>query len=197
MLNKVVMQLRSLVQCRELACELGTGVEARYAKWLERHERELHGHPRGDDLSPFWSRLSVMSLKFAMLLQTAHDESPVITIETMESALTLTDFLKRALVHLFADEFAFTKEQQDRQKVLRKVTATSDGVSFRDILRATNVPKFELLRILDTLEAEERIRRERKGRTEMVFPVVETSVSSATVSRTTTDAVEPTFMRLN
>src|SRR5688572_15563359 len=59
--NDIVRRLQALTHLRPQACDLGQGVQARYTAWLERHERELHGHPRCDDLSPFWSRLSIMT----------------------------------------------------------------------------------------------------------------------------------------
>ncbi len=186
-LRAVVGDLRMLATKPSRPCSLGLGVEARYAKWLEKHERELHGHPRCDDLSPFWSRLSVMALKFAMLLQLSHDGSPVIQVNTLESALALTDFLKRTLGHLFQDEFAFTKDQQDRQRVLRKITNTP-GVLYRDLMRACSLSKAEMDRVLATLGAEERIVRDGKA-----FYL---STESALVSATGTDAIHPTFSRL-
>lgn len=186
-LRSVVADLRLLAHMPPRPCALGHGVESRYAKWLEKHERELHSHPRGDDLSPFWSRLSVMTLKFAMLLQLSHDSSPVITLPTLDRALDLTDFLKRALGHLFQDEFAFTKDQQDRQKVLRKITNTP-GVVYRDLMRACSLTKTEMDRVLATLRAEERITQEGKS-----FYL---SAESGPVSATGTDTNHPMFMRV-
>jgi hypothetical protein len=186
--REVVRDLQLLAAESPRACSLGPGVEARYAKWLEKHERELHGHPRGDDLSPFWSRLSIMTLKFAMLLQASHDGATEITLDVLERALALTDFLKRALGYLFQDEFAFTREQQDRQKVLRKITNTP-GVTYRDLMRACSLSKVEMDRVLATLGAEERIVREGKA-----FRLRDDS--SAIVSATGTDVVHPTLMRV-
>lgn len=190
LLNDIVQRLRLLTTLRPQACTLEPGVSERYTKWLERHERDLHGHPRADDLSPFWSRLSVMTLKFAMLLQLSRDASRVITLDSMDRALDLTDFLKRALAHLFQDEFAFSKEQQQRQRVLRKITS-SPGVTYRDLMRACSLSKMEMDRVLETLRAEERIRRDGKQ-----IYLDEAPDTSATVSATGTDATRPMFSRV-
>jgi len=36
----------------------GIDEQAMYSKWLERHERELHGSTHIGELSPFWSPTS-------------------------------------------------------------------------------------------------------------------------------------------
>ena len=55
------------------------GVQEQYSKWLHRHETELDGVERAGDLSAFWSRLSIMTLKYASLLQLAQDRSLTVT----------------------------------------------------------------------------------------------------------------------
>ena len=49
----------------------------------------------------------------------------MITEDTLRSAIGLTEYLKAALRHLFEEEFAFTKDMQDRQRVLRIVRQRS------------------------------------------------------------------------
>jgi hypothetical protein len=198
--DDIVKRLHLLTAMSPKACRLGPGVQDRYTTWLERHERELHGHPRCEDLSPFWSRLSIMTLKFAMLLQLSHDADLEIGRESLESAIALTDFLKRSLVYLFAEEFAFTKDQQERQRVLRKVRA-QPGIALRDLMRACSMSKFEMGRVLDTLEAEERVLRRVDGKRIYFDPAddgdgLEVSAASAAVSATGTDTMRPTFMRV-
>jgi hypothetical protein len=168
--NGIVQHLRVLTELKAQACRLGPGVRERYTVWLERHERGLHGHARCEDLSPFWSRLSIMTLKFAMLLQLSHDAAPEISTDSLNRAIELTEFLKRALSHLFAEEFAFTREQQDRQKVLRHIRA-KPGIVQRDLMRACSMSKRDMTLALDTLQAEERIRRVAEGRTISFWPI--------------------------
>ena len=165
--HALYQHLQMLAQARCGACALGAGVETAYTRWLETHERELHGHPRCDDLSPFWSRLSIMTLKFAMLLQLSHDADPCITVSTMESALALTDFLKRALTYLFAEEFAFTREQQDRQRVLRTVIRHPE-IRLQDLYRFCHLSKREMTAALETLVAEGRIRHATRNKVAMI-----------------------------
>lgn len=76
--NRLIAGLNDLRSVRG-AATLPPSERDRYATWLERHERDLHGSPKTGELSAFWSRLSVMTLKFAMLLQLAHDRALVIS----------------------------------------------------------------------------------------------------------------------
>ena len=168
--NDIVKRLQALTHIRPQPCVLNRAVQDRYTSWLERHERELHGHPRCDDLSPFWSRLSIMTMKFAMVLQLARDAAPEIELDAMERAIGLTDFLKRALVHLFAEEFAFTREDQDRKKVLRHVRA-KPGIWYRDLMRACSMQKFQMDRVLETLGAEEHVEKRQDGKRVSLWPM--------------------------
>jgi Protein of unknown function (DUF3987) len=163
-------------------------VREQYATWLERHERELGRSPRAGDLSAFWSRLSIMTLKFAMLLQVAHNRALVMAPEILASAIHLTEFLKAALRHLFDEEFAFTQDMRDRQKVLRLIRGRP-GIVFRDLSRAASMLKKHLIPVLETLRAEEHIELRDQG----WWPMSDTS---AAVSDMTTDMVRPMISRV-
>jgi hypothetical protein len=168
---------------------LSSSVRDRYSTWVERHERELGGVTRAGELSAFWSRLSIMTLKFAVILQVAHDHSTAISDDSMVGALSLTEFLKQALRHLFDEEFAFSKDMQDRQRVFRAVRQRS-GLSFRDLLRSSSLLKRQLEPILETLQAEGHIRRGKDGSIHYV------SDTSAPVSSPSTDTVVPAITRV-
>jgi hypothetical protein len=85
---------------------------------------------------------------------------------------------------------AFTKDQQERQRVLRHVTK-KPGIEYRDLMRACTMSKKDMDRALKTLMAEERIRREGKK----IWPEGVSGVSEA-VSGTGTDKFQPTSMRV-
>jgi hypothetical protein len=186
-MNQLVAGLNELRQVRGTVM-LPPAVRTQYASWLQAHERELGRSPRAGDLSAFWSRLSIVTLKLAMLLQLAHDRSLTITPEILESAIALTEYLKSALRHLFDEEFAFSEGMKDRQRVLRIVRARP-GISFRDLLRASSMLKKNLAPVLDTLRAEEAI----EFRDQLYFPA---SVASEPVSEKSTDTVRPMFTRV-
>jgi hypothetical protein len=188
--NRLVTGLNELRRVKGVAL-LGTAQRDRYAKWLERHERDLHGSAKVGELSAFWSRLSIMALKFAMLIQLAHDRSLTVSEDNLTRALALTDFLKRALRHLFDEEFAFSKDMQDRQRVLRAVQRRP-GISYRDLLRASSLLKRQIDPVLETLVAEGSIERRMEDRAPSFYP----SAASTPVSNTGTDTERPMFMRV-
>ena len=86
----------------EGAAVFAPGVVDFYSDWLEQHERQLGEGDQAADLSAFWSRLSMMTLKYALLLQVSRDQSLTITSDTMGKAISLTEHLKRSLRRLFA-----------------------------------------------------------------------------------------------
>lgn len=136
--------------------ELPADVRTRYSAWIVGHEKELRGVDRVADLSPFWTRLSVTTLKLAALLQLSQGLDRVIRLDSLDRAISLTEYLKAALRHLFAEEFAFSKPMQDRQRVLRYV-AGHPGCKRRDILRNCNLLLKELWPVLASLEEEGRL----------------------------------------
>jgi hypothetical protein len=153
--NRLIAGLNELRQVRG-PMEIPPDVRARYKTWIEGHERELRGVERVADLSPFWVRLSATTLKLAALLQLSHNRDRVISQDALDRAIGLTEFLKAALRHLFAEEFAFSKPMQDRQRVL-KFIRQHPGCKNRDILRNCNLILKDLWPVVSSLEAEGRI----------------------------------------
>ena len=79
------------------------------------------------------------------------DGSRLISRDSLDGAIALTEFLKTSLRHLFAEEFAFGKPMQDRQRVLRHIRDHA-GCKRRDILRNCSILVKELWPILGTLK---------------------------------------------
>jgi hypothetical protein len=152
--NKLLRGLNELRQISGVA-SLPASVLTKYTHWLERHEQSLNGE-RASDLSPFWTRLSVTCLKFAILLQLSADRSLVISVDSLERAIGLTEFLKASLHQLFEDEFAIGKDMQERQRVLRAIQR-HPGISQRDLMRSASLLKVKFDQIIATLLAEGRI----------------------------------------
>jgi len=150
--------VRSLNQIRALqgAMVLPSSCRDRYAVWLEQHERELETLPGAGNLGPFWSRLSVTTLKMAVILSVARTGTLLMDDDALEAAVGLTEFLKAALARLFSQEMAFTKGMRDRGKVLAMINR-KPGIAYRDILRNANLLKKELDPVLETLRAEQQV----------------------------------------
>lgn len=190
--NRLVTGLNELRNVRGAAV-LPPSERDRYSAWLAQHEHDLHRSPKAGELSTFWSRLSIMTLKFAMLIQLAHNRALVISPLALDRAVELTEFLKSALRHLFDEEFAFTRSMQDRQRVLRLVRSRP-GIAFRDLLRASSLLKRDLAPVLETL-VEEGLVVSDKGR--HYWPAeAEAVVVSEPVSEDATDTVRLRISRV-
>lgn len=124
-----------------------------YGAWLEDHERELQRTSRIADMSVFWSRLSITTLKFALLLQLATDRNTTIGADSLHRAIALTEALKNALRWLFESELAFTEDMRNRQKILRTVQRRP-GIGRRELLRSSSLLLTKLEPIIRTLTAE-------------------------------------------
>jgi hypothetical protein len=166
---------------------LPTSVRERYAAWLERHERELDSLPGAGQLSPFWSRMSITTLKMAIILHVASVGTLLMDEDALESAIGLTEFLKLSLAHLFNEELAFTPDMKNRQRVLQAIRRRP-GQPFREISRACSLLKRNLQPVIETLRAEELIVVRDAG----YWPVSE----SEAVSKTGTDNKRSTFSRV-
>lgn len=153
--NRLITGLNELRTVRG-AMEIPPPVRAAYKTWIEGHERELRGVDHVADISPFWVRLSVTTLKLAGLVQLSQNRDLVLTADALERAIGLTEFLKAALRRLFAEDFAFSKSMQDRQRVLRYIR-NNPGCKRRDILRNCGLILKELWPILSSLEEEGRV----------------------------------------
>jgi hypothetical protein len=150
--------VRHLNQIRALdgALIIPSSCRDRYAAWLEQHERELESLPGAGNLGPFWSRMSVTTLKTAVILNAATAGTLLLDDRALESAIELTEFLKAALGHLFKEEMAFTKGMRDRNRVLAMIKR-KPGIPYRDICRNANLLKRDLDPVLDTLRAEQQV----------------------------------------
>lgn len=178
---QLVARLNAL---RELkgAARLDPDAQRYYTQWVEQHEQELHGSPYIADLSPFWSRLSITALKFALLLHVSHRQDLAITRDAVVKATELVAFLKASLTALFAQEFAFTQPMKDRQKLLRLVMGRP-GIKRRDLMRSSSMLMKTFEEVMRTLQAEESV----EFRDGCYFPI-ELSAPSAPVSDGTTDS---------
>lgn len=150
--------IRHLNQIRGLGgpVTIPSSCRDRYSDWLQDHERELDTLPGAGNLSPFWSRLSVTTLKIAVILNAATAGTLRLDDAALEGAIGLTEFLKASLGYLFKEEMAFTKGMRDRKKVLAMIERRP-GISYRDICRNGNLLKRELDPVLDTLRAEQQV----------------------------------------
>ncbi len=127
-----------------------TQVRRIYEEWYYKHIAELGESPMREQLSGFYSRLSVYTLKFAMLLEVSKTQDTLIQEETMYQAFAITDYLKRSISHLVEHEFHVNREAADLER-LYKLIANKPGVDRRELLRLSHMAVKTFQPLLDTL----------------------------------------------
>jgi hypothetical protein len=150
--NRLVQRLNTIRRL-EGPIVMPTSVREQYATWLERHEKELDSLPRAGQLGPFWSRMSIVTLKLATIITVATSGTLMMTDEALTSAIGLTEFMKAALGQLFDEDLAFTPDMRNRQRVLQAIRR-HPGIAFRDLSRNSSLLKRQLDAVLETLRAE-------------------------------------------
>ena len=149
-----------------------------HAKLLET-EAGLNADHEGT-LGAFYSRLSIYTLKFALIyqadIQTSQGFNSVsreISVEAMQYAVNFTEYLRQSLTFLL-DKITYNEDMRDRLKVLEAVRQ-KPGIARSELYRRSKLSKKRLDEAVATLEESELIQRQSessKGRPTFVyFPV--------------------------
>lgn len=113
-------------------------IRAMYEEWYYGHVAELQDAPMAQALAGFYSRLSVYTLKFAMLLEVSKTQDTLIQPETLGEAIAITDYLKRSIRYLVEHEFHANREAAEMEK-LRRIVENKPGISRRELLRHSHL----------------------------------------------------------
>jgi hypothetical protein len=184
--NQLARRLNAIRKL-EGAAMIPTGVREHYASWLQAHEEELETLPRAGQLGPFWSRLSIVTLKLAVIISVASGGTLQVTDEALQSAIEFVQFVKAALGQLFEEDIAFTPDMRNRQRVLQAIRR-HPGSPFRDVSRSCSLLKRQLDAVLETLVVEGLV----EWRDKKLWPVGESEVVSANAA----DTKRPRILRL-
>jgi hypothetical protein len=137
-------------------------LEQLFGEWSIQHQREINGHEYEAELASFYTRIERVTLKLAALIQLADDPGRrEIGHLAMADALNLTAWLQAGIRRLFAQEFTFTKDEQDKQRVLDRIRK-KPGIERRELLRLSHLKVTTFDPILDTLIQEGSITGTRK-----------------------------------
>ena len=136
-----------------------------FSNEIEEQVREAN-----DEMSSFLSRIFVTSVKLSILYHLASIERKSKAIGT-ESAERAVKFAKELLesTKRICGLLAFNPYQQARQKVLEQLRSIPVGdngfqqLRFSQIARRMKMPTFELTKLIDGLEIEERIKKAETG----------------------------------
>jgi hypothetical protein len=126
-------------------------VQHSYAAWYRDVEREAQRcQDRIEEVSAFYTRLSVTALKVAVLLELAQTRNLTVTESTMQEALVLVDYLRAVIRYLLRVEFAPTEGAKRVQRILKAVVGRP-GIKKGELLRTTGYETRELTPLVQTL----------------------------------------------
>lgn len=141
----IVLQLINLNFGQEHEAQLitaGKGVEQVYQQWYDASNRELQHPDFSPYLRPVWSKLRIITLRFALILHqlqlaAGEDVDPfMIEVPTMERACLVADWAKQQATAVFGSLHQDKTERQINQLVawvMRKITPDANGIRKVDI----------------------------------------------------------------
>lgn len=139
-----------------------SGVRPLYEEWYYKTVAELRADPNTETLAGFYTRLTVYTLKFAMLLEVSETRDILIREETMRRAFAVTDYVKTAIRYLVEREFHVDRSGRDLERIYR-VIESKPGIGRRELLQAAHMLMKDCDPILATLLASGRVRVQDKG----------------------------------
>lgn len=129
---------------------MSADAEAIHDNWYHANYGEMSQEIDSETLAPFYSRLSVYLLKFAMLYELSATGDFTISAEAMHSACLLVDQLKANIKHLVDTDLLQTYEETLTRKVLTWINRRP-GISRSELLRTARVSTRSLEPILQAL----------------------------------------------
>jgi hypothetical protein len=124
-----------------------------YERWYAKLVLKLYEQEDGDTMSAFAGRLSVTSLKLALLYHVAESETLAVSPEALERALALTGWLQEAAGWLLQDGLSFSRWDKERKRVLGLIRQ-KPGIQHSALLKASHMPARQLKEIVSTLGEE-------------------------------------------
>lgn len=127
-----------------------SNVRRRYEDWYYATVDDLKNDSERELFAPFWTRLTIYCLKFAMLIEVSKTRDVVISDETMHQAIAMVDYLKASIRNLLTRELQMSKEHKSLEKVFR-VIETAGIATNREILQRTHMLDKDVQPIIQTL----------------------------------------------
>lgn len=155
--NLLVDLLRSI---SEVTGEVKFADDAKdfYIEWYTKFEKE---HKGGGVLSPFYARLTEYAKKFCIILAIDRRMGLEIKLDDCRDACILAETFARDITRYVEDGLVYDRMGAWRKKVETALKgAGAGGISKRDLLRETRIIARNLDTILDTLDQEERVKKQ-------------------------------------
>lgn len=125
-------------------------IKSLYDSWLFELEDSLHGEAKQEILSGFYTRLSIYTLKIALLYQISMDGEIAISPNSLGRAISLTEGLKQNIKNILSEELIFTKEMKDQKTVLQ-IIIKNPGIEHGLLLRNSHLSAKQLKEVKETL----------------------------------------------
>lgn len=142
-----------------------SNIKEDYEMWLRKHEDSV---PDGI-MGGFYARLGAYCLKLTMLYQISLNRSLILEKDSLERAIFTIDAAKTYIQDLVTNEFSFTPQQEQLNKVFR-IVREQPGISWGLWLQRSNMKARDLRALEQTLIESIRIRKEKKGKTYVYYP---------------------------
>ncbi|MFC1682889.1 DUF3987 domain-containing protein [Candidatus Zixiibacteriota bacterium] len=162
--------IRKLSEYKKLSGDVDLSAARQfYEGWYRDYEGQLLSLTDADLMSGFWTRLSIYTLKFAMLFQISQDGSLIIGSDAMSKAVLLTHFLRDSLNQILGESLVFSRDMRNKNRVLKLINH-EPGISRSKLLQHSHLLRKQLDPILDTLIEEESIVHRKESQTRRYYP---------------------------
>ena len=145
------------------AMELSPRMETFFGDWALQQQRTIDGLEHEAELASFYTRLERVALKLAMLSELASDAgSRQISQNALMDGINLVGWLQENLRRLFESEFTWSKDMEDKQKLLR-IIERKPGIERRELLRLSHQKVTVFDPLLNTLLQEGSAHKSKAG----------------------------------
>lgn len=153
--SEIILELKAI---REISGEAELTPEAfrHYDFWYNSIFDQMQTGDNRDRLTPFFSRLLVYALKFALIYQVSEDHELLIQEHNMIRACQLVDFLKRNIKDMVENELVFGVDAIQLKKVLDIIKSVG-AIERSKLFARVNFRKDILNKLIETLLEQELI----------------------------------------
>jgi len=148
--NKLMLYLKEISKIKG---KFTQSEESKYwlDKWLIDNNKELENFDDTDRRQSFYGRFDAYIRKLAMLYEISASGNLVISGDSAKRAIRMMNILKESLNQLIGENFAFTEEERNLQKVLKVIKEYGEPMSRKSLTLKTRIYAENLDKIVKTL----------------------------------------------
>ena len=149
--KRLLLRKLAMLRAAEGEMRLSDVQEQTFGDWVLARQRTIEGSDFEAELASFYTRMERVCLKLAVLLELSTDaDSRTISTTSLTDAIALTTWLQDNLRRLFAEEFSWDRQHEQRKKCAQVIQA-NPGIGRRDLMRKLHVDARTFDGIADTL----------------------------------------------